>query len=479
MIIVLLILLLTALLAWAVGLLKRYSRWASTVALLGVASALTVDLIIEGLQGGGIAGVAIDWPLDMPWLGAPVYRSDLLSAGLGAWCLLLGGVCLLGMSLANAVSTPQRPIEMRFSTQAVVATSLVVTVLYSLVHTWELRVFVAQMLVLILLLWLANTSPAETNRGEDEFAQLSDAEAGHHLVALGLGVVCLLVAVLVIGRTTGGDYDLSSISLSALGQWPLSLIAIGSVLWLGLAPVLGWSARGHNRTAGVLAQALVLGVPILTLLLRLQALVTAQGLAGTLPEGWGTFTTLLAWVGAVTALAAGAATIITAGGPRCLPLFTTCVIGLAVWGLGLDLPTGRLAAVTIVLTLGAGRVLWFLVQASGLAPQSSLAWVAPLPGGFVGVWLLGSGVGETNHASLVILLAGAVIFAACGAAFHLGATFQATDSAPNPARYLVGAISVLLAFAGLAPVLWLPQAAEVSSVAGGKAGIEMTWTGGV
>src|SRR5439155_8458224 len=143
----------------------------------------------------------------------------------------------------------------------------------------------------------------------------------------------------------------------ALTRLPLSLIAIGAALWLGLAPVTGWSARGYSTGANAaLAQSLALGVPVTVLLLRLQALLTAQGLSGSVPAEWSAFTSALAWAGGLTALAAGAGTILAAGSPRWTALLTAHTLGLVTWALGLDTPAGRQAALAILLAFGAARV---------------------------------------------------------------------------------------------------------------------------
>src|SRR4029079_19770959 len=136
------------------------------------------------------------------------------------------------------------------------------------------------------------------------------------MFGLGVGALCLVGAMLLIGRATGGQYSLGELSLSALTQWPLALIAIGTALWLGLAPFTGLSAQGHGRAATGILQTLVGGVPVVTLVLRLQQVYTEQGLAGSVPEGWGGFTAALAWAGAITALVAGAGTLVHAGTAR-------------------------------------------------------------------------------------------------------------------------------------------------------------------
>src|SRR5690349_7412748 len=95
MIAVLLILIAFAVLALVLGYWRGSAYVARVVAAVGAGVGLGTHMAVEGLQGGGTAGVGVDWPVTLAWLGGPVYRSDTLAAGLGAWCLLLGGLCLL------------------------------------------------------------------------------------------------------------------------------------------------------------------------------------------------------------------------------------------------------------------------------------------------------------------------------------------------------------------------------------------------
>ena len=265
--------------------------------------------------------------------------SDAMATGLGAWCLLLGALWLLastGGATADGV-------------WARAAQVLVIATLYSLTHTWDLLFFGAQVVWLVPLVWLAGNAKGTPRTYSSVFG-------------LGAGALCLVGALLLIGRATGGQYSLGELSLSALTQWPLALVAIGAALWLGLAPFTGWSAQGHGRAATGILQTLVVGMPMVMLVLRLQQLVTVQGLAGSVPEGWAGFTAALAWAGAITALVAGAGTLVHAGTARRSGALTAFVSGLVAWGLGLDTPAGRFAALAILAAYGLGRVTLELVD---------------------------------------------------------------------------------------------------------------------
>src|SRR5438128_12183466 len=98
MIAVLLILIVFSLLALLIGCARGYAYLARWVAAAGAGVALAAHLATEGLQGAGVAGASVGWPPFMELIeraGGAVYHSDTLAAGLGAWCLLLGGLCLL------------------------------------------------------------------------------------------------------------------------------------------------------------------------------------------------------------------------------------------------------------------------------------------------------------------------------------------------------------------------------------------------
>src|SRR3712207_6582172 len=135
MISALLILLVSALLCAALGFLPRWAVLARIPAMLGAAAALGTALLRESLQGGGLAGAAIPWPQALAWLGEPLYRSDTLSAGLGLWCLLAGGVCLLRIGEGN--NAPRQ-----------LATALLtIATLYSITYTQHLLAFAGQVLL--------------------------------------------------------------------------------------------------------------------------------------------------------------------------------------------------------------------------------------------------------------------------------------------------------------------------------------------
>ncbi len=311
MISALLILIVTALLCLGLGFLPQYAPLSKVPALAGMGAGLLVSLLREGFPGAGVIEAAQSWPRALSWLGEIGYRTDPLSAGLGAWCILLGGLCLLRVNQGRTMSWQ------------LASGVLTVATLYSLVHTWDLRAFAAQVLLLALLCWASNTSGDEV----DEVADAGDAS--RHRVALGIGAITLLGVALLVGRTTGGTFSLADLSLSAFTEWPLALLALFTMLWLGMAPVTGWSGRGHGRDQRAIVQTLVLGVPVLVLILRLQALVTAQGLAGNVPQQWNAFTEALGWAGGLTALVAAAGMLARAGAPEWSGLLTAHVMALA------------------------------------------------------------------------------------------------------------------------------------------------------
>lgn len=475
MIAALLILIASSLLTLAVGWFRAYAPFARLVAVLGTGAALVVAVYSEGLQGGGATGTTIDWPPLLEWIGQPLYRSDVLSAGLGAWCLLLGLLCLISDQWAGERTS-----------EKLAAGALIIATLYSLAHTWDLVAFDAQLLLLLPLTWVLNSQLTTNN--QQPTTRNSQLTTPHSPLALGVGASCVLGAALIIGRTTGGQHALSDLTLSTLTPWPLALIAIGAALWLGLAPVTGWSARGYTGPQAALVQSLVIGVPIVTLILRLQGLVTAQGLAGSTPEGWSAFTGALAWAGALTAIAAGAGTIVAAGTPNWSSLLTAHTLGLVTWALGLDTPLGRYSAIAILAAFGAARVTLEL-SSTRIIPAFALA-AAPLTAGFVGVWLLGNALVQAGRPSLAIVLVGAAILSACGTALHFGLEglrfegSKVVDSRASGSRYpaLAARYSALLGGAalivgGVAPNLWLPQVADIASVAGGNAQVNLPWTG--
>lgn len=476
MIAALLVLIGTAGLAWGLGWARGYEGLARMAAVLGTALGLAVALMSEGLQGGGAVGVAVPWPPLLRWAGEPLYWSDALSAGLGAWCLLVGGLCLLLVRRERG----GLPVGV-----AILAT------LYSMAYTLSLLAFAAQALLLAGLAWAL----IEAERGEDDADLTRSTARGQAPLALALGGMPLLGAALIVGRTTGGEYALPELSLSALTRWPLVLVTLFAFLWLGLAPVTGWSIAAVSGGASAMLQALVAGVPVTLLLLRMQALLTAQGVAGSVPGAWGAFMAAVAWGGGITAVAAGAGTILAAGTARWLALLTAHAMGLVAWALGLDTPTSRVAALAMLAAFGAARVTYEMArQARGEGDGANVAGgvaafalaAAPLTAGFVGVWLLGAALAQGERPSLAVLLAGAVALAACGTALHAASNARSTDAAPGslPGRgesraLLLGAVggSVALLVGGTAPWLWLPQVAAMSSVAGGAQQVGLPWVG--
>jgi hypothetical protein len=457
------ILLVSALLCWAMGAVPRWAPLAWIAAALGMAVALVVAVYSEALSGGGAVGISITWPQTLNWLGAPVFVSDGLAAGLGAWCLVIGGLHLLRLGLDRAA-----PAQLASST-------LAVATLYGLVYTADMRILAGEVLLLVLLVCVWQAGDSEDIAG-----------ARRSLFALGLGALLLLSAVLLVGRATGGLYGLASLSLATMTAWLLILFAGFLVLWLGMVPFTGWSAQGLGGGRGAMLQSLVIGVPAVTLLLRLQALVTAQTLGGSLPEGWGAFTGTLAWVGGLTAIIAGAGMVVWAGTSRWAALLTAHVMGLTIWALALDNPLGRMAAIVILLAYGAARTtlefappisdetIWNGVVRA-IARFSLLA--LPLTAGFVGVWLLGTALGATGRSSLLLVLAGVVALAAAGSALHWA---QPTGETLASSR-LIAITGVLLAatllVGGALPSLWVPQAKTMASIAGGGPLVDLPWFG--
>jgi hypothetical protein len=485
MIYALAILIITAAVCYALGFGANRDNAARIVALVGVTAALVVALVFEGLQGGGTGGAMVVWPDYMSWLGASSYWSDTLAASLGAWCILIGGLCLL--KLGEGADAPRR----------LAASTLMIATLYSLVYTADLRAFAAQLLLLVLLTWAVLWDEGQTT------GLGSTALTVRQRAAQTAGALSLLVSVLLIGRTTGGVYTIEDMSLSALTFWPLLLIVIFIVFWTGLVPFTGWSGlvQGNigDDTRGTLVQGLVLAVPVIVLVLRLQALITNLGIAGSVPPDWRGFTGAMVWLGGITTLTAAASTVVWAGTTRWSVALTAYVLGSAIWALGLDTPTGRYAAIAIVLAYAAGRLVLDLSTGqydwlSRLAAGLSLVG-APLTAGFVGIWLLASGLVESRHASLAIVVAGAAIVAACGAALHLGAPtkyqvpstkyqVRSTKYQVPSTRYeealgylVLGTSYFVLVVGGALPGLWLPQVEAMAGIAGGSARLETSWTG--
>jgi hypothetical protein len=458
----------SALLPLALGWVPRWAGIGRAIAPLGIAFALPITLWREGLEGGRVAGRAIAWPQALSWLGEPIFRTDALSAGLGAWCLALGGLCLLKMTADG-----EAPWRMALS-------ALTVGTLYSLVHTDNLLAFAGQTLGLVMLVWAYHAWDGDAERDRVTLAY------PRQLFALGLGALLLLGAVLIMGRTTGGEYSLVHMSLSALTVWPLLLLAGFVIAWLGLLPFTGWSAEGNGSAYTVLVQSLVIGIPALTILLRLETLLSAQALVGTLPGGWEAFTTTLSWLGGLTSLVAAAGMLVSASShtARWTALLTANALGLALWGMGLDTPPGRYAAIAILLAYGAGRITYALAYDAKPGVQHGIAAASlgalPLTAGFVGIWLLGVALSELGRPTLVIALAGTVILAACGIVLHVALTPPAEDKPGRWSDY-VGwggvAAAVALVLGGALPGLWLPLVRSVASSAGGSPGITPDWLG--
>jgi formate hydrogenlyase subunit 3/multisubunit Na+/H+ antiporter MnhD subunit len=468
------ILILTAIVCFALGFGTNRGSLSRIIAVAGTGIALAIALEQEWLQG---TGAMIAWPDFMGGLGPSFYRSDTLATGLGAWCILLGGLCLLKLDAGET-------IPWRYS-----AAVMSIATLYSLVYTVDLRVFAVQVLLLMLLTWAVLWGVAQNL-----------ALVARQRAVQMLGALALLGAVLLMGRTTGGVYSLGEMSLSALTLWPLLLIGLFVLLWLGLAPFTGWSSLVDGSqtrgTRGALLQGLLVGVPSIVLLLRLEALITAQAPAGSVPVDWTWFTGGLIWFGGITALAASASSIVWAGSARWSAALTAYTMGIAIWALGLDTPTGRYAAVALVLSYGLGRLVldlssgqygWLSRMLTGLSLVG-----APITAGFVGLWLLASGLVESRHPSLVIVLVGAAILAACGAALHLGTDQRrwTMDDSSRPKGHpahrwtndrlsslLALALAAVLLLGGALPGVWVPQVEAMAAIAGGGSLIGTDWTG--
>ncbi len=472
MLIVLLILIATALVCILSGLPARRQwvvRWAAVV---GAALALLVSVTAEGMGTASTLGVEVPWPAPLKWLGEPVFRSDALAAGLGAWSLLLGLLCLLKM-----VGEDAAPAQLAAS---VGLTAL----LYSLAHTDHLLAFAGQLFL------LAGLSLLYGREGG------APADFGRRASALALGACLFLAAALLMGRTTGGAYSLFELSLSTLTFWALLLITGFTVLWLGVPPVIGWSARtGDNLKdpAAALLQVLVVGVPVMALLLRLQGLVSREALVGTVPGNWSGFMAALGWLGATGAVVAAAGILTAAGRTRWTALLTAWAMCLSLWALSLDSAPGRLAALVIFFAYGAGRMLSVLAgrgersgmpllgavpSLAGIIGAASLA-AAPLTPAFVGLWLLASALAEGEHPGLGLLPVGAGILAACGVALHIASIKLGRPSTEanggrvyNTILLWVGAaFGVAGLLGGVLPGLWLPLAARMAAVGGGSASV--------
>jgi hypothetical protein len=455
----------------------RRDSIARGLAMASVVGALGTSLVLEGFREG--AGRAVVGAEIAGWLGAPIYRSDALAAELGAWVLVIG---LLGLlRIGSGAGKQNAPLK--------IATGVgLVTVLYSLAFTVDLRAFAGEALLLVLLVWA-----------------FSSAEKAGWLarqrVALGVGSLLLLGAVLLVGRTTGGEYNLDELSLAALTLWPLVLIVGWALLWLGLAPFTGWSAL-MGEADGALVHALALGAPPLALVLRLQALITEGALTGSTPAEWATAMGGLATLGGITALAGGAGALTWAGTPRWRSALTAHWLGMVAWALGLDSPAGRWAALTLFAAYGLGGLALELAKRMpGKAEAYGYTWLArtvaglslagaPLTAGFVGLWLLSVGLLETRNPALAIMLLGAAVLSACGTTLHLAQpATQAREvvasarAAPANSRYglvleLAGwAVAGTIFLGGILPGLWLPYVEAVAGVAGAGQALGLPWPG--
>ncbi|MDQ6695278.1 MAG: hypothetical protein M3014_12810 [Chloroflexota bacterium] len=475
MIAALLTLLITALGCAVLSASSRWKRLARTVALTGVAVALGISLWQEGLRALG--QVIVAWPTGLGWLGQSPYASDAFSAGMGSWCLLLGAGLLYKMGIGEQTEAPmiaeEAPLQLALSV-------LTLADLYSLVHLDNLLTFAGHMLALALLTW-AYSSLA----GSDD-----DAGLPRRNLALGAGAVLVLCAALLIGRTTGGVYSLATAVPGALTVWPVVLLGLGILLWLGCIPATGWSSRGMNGAGGsgayrVMVQTLVVGLPVLALLLRIEAGITNEATAGTVPPEWTALAGALQWLGGSTALAAGAGCLVWAGLPRWSAMLTACTMGLMLWAVSLDSPDGRLAAIAILLAYGAGNLGVEMLRGSvssmrnyPLAMCIFSRLCVPLTAGFVGLWLLVGSISETKHPALALVVLGSTILAACGGVIHEAIGEAHDKGQKGPVSLWVGTgIAALLLIGGIVPGLWLPQAEFMAGIAGGSPSTHASWQG--
>ena len=479
MVYALLLLIITTLACWAMSLLPNVAaraRAAWAISLLGVAASLVLSLVLEGLgsvQGRPVVGTEIT-----DWFRAPIYTSDSLSACVGAWCLTLGLVALLKIGVRPKGNSPSI---------LALATGTIGT-LYSLAATIDLRAFAVQVLLLALLMWALYGWDDTTGTGDNVLSRVS----------LGAGALLLLAAVLLVGRTTGGEYHLNTLSLSALTVWPLALIVGFALFWLGLSPFTGWSAvtsaRGHTATpatAATLAHTLALGVPPLLLILRLQALVTQGALTGSTPGEWAGAMSVLVILGGLTTVAGGASALLWAGTARWAAALTAFYMGLIAWALGMDTPAGRWAALILLAGYGVGRM---ALQLAGRDDEelSSIARAvaglslagAPLTTGFLGLWVLSGALVETRSPQYAVMLLGGAIMAACGTALHIASTVTRRAPLGRPSKLyklMTSATAILLAAASIAggvlPGLWVPQVETMANVAGRGQSVELPWTG--
>ena len=455
----------------------RHGWIARVVGLLAVAAALATSLVLEGFSGGPsrpVIGAEV-----VGWLGADIYLADPLSTGVGAWALAIGFLSLL--TIGRGASQQDLPIKMAMGVG-------LIAVLYGLAFTVDLRAFAAQVLVLVLLIWAVSTG----TQSEWQVRQR---------VSLVGGALLLLAAVLLAGRTTGGEYNLGALSLSALTLWPLVMIVGWALLWLGLSPFTGWSALSGGNTT--LVHGLALGVPPILLVVRLQGLVTEGALTGSTPGEWAAAMSAFTVLGCITTIVGGAGVFLWAGTQRWRAALTAQWMGTIAWALGLDSPAGRWAALALLAAYGVGGLaLEIASHVPGETRPSPYAWVtrtvagmciagAPLTASFVGLWLLSVGLLEARVPALAIALVGAVVMGACGTALHLAQptapkgdlpTDKSAASTANR-RYrfaldLIGwALVGIMVAGGVLPRLWLPYLEAVAGVAGRGQSLDLPWMG--
>jgi hypothetical protein len=430
----------------------------------GVGAAFVVALLREGWEGPVLAA-GVPWPEALAWLGPSFFRSDALGAGLGLWCLLMGGLCVVKQA-SDGESPPRLTISL-----------LLIATLYALTHTTNLIALAAEIVTLagLVYAYVATSAVLPAPR-----------EDGWQLLALGLGAAMLLGAVTLIGRASGGEYDLAAMPLPALSVWPLLLLAGFALLWAGCVPFIGWSAGSGSGAGMTLVQALALGVPVAALLLRLQGLISAQSVAPAVPTGWEALTGTLGWAGAITALSGAAASLLYTGTSRFFAAVTACWLGLMLWALGLDTPLGRYSAIALLLVWGAARVAWEMAGAAiampnwGMLPRAGAALALcalPLSVGFVGIWLLGGALTEWGRPALALLPVVAAVLAACGMLLHFALS---TGERPHTGRreqyagWAAVGLAVALVVGGVLPGLWLPLAGSIASVAGGSASVTVS-----
>ena len=106
--------------------------------------------------------------------------------------------------------------------------------------------FGAQVLAWALGDGLAETRKQGTGNGDQNPVPTS-AHYALRITHYALASIFLLASVLLIGRATGGDYDLERLPVPALAEWPLALLLVAVGLWMGFAPFTGRGLRGSTR----------------------------------------------------------------------------------------------------------------------------------------------------------------------------------------------------------------------------------------